>query len=146
MTRRALRESVFKILFRYEFNPVEEMDEQLGFAINELAEKDDEEDAPTEILKKDTDRAYITDRVRDILSNMSKIDEILEEASEGWSLSRMGKAELAIMRLAIYEIKFDDDIDCNVALNEAVELSKKYCNTEAKGFVNAVLQKVVNNI
>ena len=58
----------------------------------------------------------------------------------------MCKAKLDIMRLAIYEIKFDDDIDCNVALNEAVELSKKYCNTEAKGFVNAVLQKVVNNI
>ena len=79
----------------------------------------------------------------DILTKIEAIDGIIEAVSEGWSISRIGKPELAILRLAIYEINYDDEIPDSVAINEAVELSKIYCPDNAKSFINGVLAKVV---
>ncbi|MBR0515886.1 MAG: transcription antitermination factor NusB, partial [Eubacterium sp.] len=76
-----------------------------------------------------------------ITEKLDEIDKMLSEAAEGWSLKRIGNAELAILRVAIYEIKFDDDIPFKVAVNEAVELAKKYCEPEAASFINGVLAK-----
>ena len=130
MTRRQLRESIFKILFKLEFNSVEEMTEQLEFSL---------EDFP-DIEEKDVN--YITDKTNKIISLIADIDDIICNVSSGWKLDRIGKAELAILRLAIYEMKYDDDVPYKVAINEAVELSKIYCNEEAKSFINGVLAKV----
>ena len=74
---------------------------------------------------------------------MDEIDKIIDGISEGWKLNRIGKAELAILRLAIYEIKYDDDIPEKVAINEAIELTKLYCDEEARKFINALLGKLV---
>ena len=90
----------------------------------------------------DKDAAYITDKTNKIIGLISEIDAIIKEVSSGWQLDRIGKAELAILRLAIYEMKYDEDVPFKVAINEAVELSKIYCNEDAKGFVNGVLAKV----
>lgn len=130
MTRRQLRENIFKILFKLEFNSVEEMPEQLGFSL---------EDNP-DIEDKDVN--YITDKTNKIISLIADIDNIICNVSSGWKLDRIGKAELAILRLAIYEMKYDEDVPYKVAINEAVELSKIYCNEEAKSFINGVLAKV----
>ncbi|MBE5952798.1 MAG: transcription antitermination factor NusB [Lachnospiraceae bacterium] len=130
MTRRQLRENIFKILFKLEFNSVEEMPEQLEFSL---------EDNP-EIDEKDVN--YITDKTNKIISLIADIDDIICNVSSGWKLDRIGKAELAILRLAIYEMKYDADVPYKVAINEAVELSKIYCNEEAKSFINGVLAKV----
>ncbi len=130
MTRRQLRESIFKILFKLEFNSVEEMTEQLEFSL---------EDFP-DIEEKDVN--YITDKTNKIISLIADIDDIICNVSSGWKLDRIGKAELAILRLAIYEMKYDEDVPYKVAINEAVELSKIYCNEEAKSFINGVLAKV----
>lgn len=127
MTRRQLRENIFKILFKLEFNSVDEMPEQLQFSLDNIGDKD---------------AAYITDKTNKIISLISNIDAIIKEVSSGWQLDRIGKAELAILRLAIYEMKYDEDVPFKVAINEAVELSKIYCNEDAKGFVNGVLAKV----
>ena len=70
------------------------------------------------------------------------IDALLEETSKGWKTSRMGKVELTILRLAVYEMKFDEDIPEKVAINEAIELSKKFGGDDAPGFVNGVLAKL----
>lgn len=130
MTRRALRENIFRILFKAEFNSMEEMDEQIDFSLLNL------EDLSTE------DEQYITDKVKNILAVMDSIDEIIESVSEGWKIERIGKAELAILRLAIYEIKNEEDIPYKVSVNEAVELAKKYCNADTSSFVNGILAKV----
>lgn len=130
MTRRQLRENIFKILFKLEFNSVEEMPEQMEFSL---------EDNP-DIEEKDVN--YITDKTNKIISLISDIDDIICNVSAGWKLDRIGKAELAILRLAIYEMKYDEDVPFKVAINEAVELSKIYCNEEAKSFINGVLAKV----
>ena len=70
-----------------------------------------------------------------------EIDAAISEKAVGWTIERMGKADLAIIRLAVYEIMFDDDIPVSVSINEAVELAKKYGRDESGGFVNGVLAK-----
>ncbi|MBR3833619.1 MAG: transcription antitermination factor NusB [Lachnospiraceae bacterium] len=130
MTRRQLRENIFKILFKLEFNSVDEMSEQMGFSLDNIEDIEEK------------DMNYITDKTNKIISLISDIDAIISQVSEGWKLDRIGKAELAILRLAIYEMKFDEDVPFKVAINEAVELSKIYCNEESKSFVNGILAKV----
>lgn len=131
MTRRELRENTFKLVFNAEFHDAEEMVEQFEMyadTIEGMTAKD---------------RDYIHDRVFDIISKLEEIDGIISEATVGWDIGRIGKVELAIMRLAAYEAKFDDDIPVGVAFNEAVELAKKYGGEDTPGFVNGVLGKMV---
>ena len=75
-------------------------------------------------------------------SGISEIDELLEKYSKGWKLSRMNKVDLTILRLGVYEMKYDEDIPERVAINEAVELAKKFGGDESPAFVNAVLAKL----
>lgn len=130
MTRRALRENIFRILFRVEFNSVEEMQEQIDFSVDNI-----------EGLGQN-DKEYIVDKTNSVLGLIDDIDRQIEEISDGWRPGRIGKAELAILRLAIYEMKYDDSVPYKVAINEAVELSKIYCNEDAKSFINGLLAKV----
>ncbi len=143
MTRRKIRETVFKILFGIEFNEKSEIKEQAELEISNASLYDDEQ-ALDALDMSEEDVAYITDRVLDVVSHIEEIDETIESISKGWRLSRIGKAELAILRLAVYEIKYDDDIPVKVAINEAVELAKIYCDEEAKSFINALLGKLVD--
>ena len=85
---------------------------------------------------------YITDKVLKIVDKIQVLDDMINEVSLGWPTTRLGKSELTIMRLAVYEMKFDDDIPVNVAINEAVELAKKYGADSAPSFVNGVLAKL----
>lgn len=130
MTRRALRENIFKILFRVEFNRLDEMKEQIDFSVDTIEGISPE------------DEQYIVDKTNKIISLIDEIDGRIEAVSDGWRLDRIGKAELAILRLAIYEMKYDDDVPFKVAINEAVELAKIYCSDDAKSFVNGLLAKV----
>lgn len=141
MTRRALRESIFRILFRYEFNDVAEMEEQIGFFLDNM-EDFDNEDNDELISVSEPDRTYIHDKSVDILGNLGEIDSTIERISDGWRIDRIGKAELAILRVAIYEMEYDTDVPFKVAINEALELAKKYCTNDAKNFINALLSKV----
>lgn len=135
MTRRQLRESIFKALFRIEFNDREEQMEQLEFHLQELAESKESKSASV----KEEDLEYIRQKTTDIFQHLEEIDAIIEEKVEGWNLNRIGKAELAILRLAVYEIRLDENVPSGAAINEAIELTKRYCGEEAKGFINAIL-------
>lgn len=130
MTRKSQREAIFSILFKLEFNGMDDMPEQIDFSLEDIDDLDD------------VDKDYITNKANNILGLISDIDVVIENISDGWKIDRLGKPELAIIRLAIYEIKYDDDIPFKVAINEAVELSKKYCNQDSKGFINAILGKL----
>lgn len=130
MTRSTMREHIFKLLFRVEFHNTHELDEQLRFYMDELGEiKEEEFD-------------YITEKTQSIAARIPEIDEKINRVSEGWPVSRLGKAELAIMRLAVYEMLYDEDIPVNVAINEAVELAKNYGGDSAPSFMNGVLAKL----
>lgn len=139
MTRRQLRESIFKALFRMEFNAPEEWREQLEFHLQEWSEQELEDG--TIVFAEEPDLEYVRQKTVRICERIPELDSIIEDGTEGWNLNRIGKAELAILRLAVYEIRFDDEVPQGVAINEAVELAKLYCD-DAKGFVNAVLGKL----
>ncbi len=130
MSRSARREQVFVALFISGFYEVSETDEALSNYF-------DMQDYSDEI------RDSILTRYRAVKKQEGTIDSLLSGLAVGWDLSRMGRAEINILRQAVYEILFDEDIPEKVAANEAVELAKKYGGTEASGFVNGILGKVI---
>ena len=134
MLRSQVREEIFKILFRLPFNNKDEMEEQMEYSLKDLEGKSDK------------NITYIRNKTTGILEHLVEVDEKISECCEGWSIDRIGKAELAIMRIAVYEILLEEDVPDSVAVNEAVELTKLYCDEDAKGFVNAVLGKVVRSL
>ena len=144
MTRRQLRESIFKALFRIEFNGQQEWSEQLEYHLQELMEQSVTEETVPSVSEEDIE--YIRKKTQDIYDHTAELDAEIERHTEGWAISRIRKAELAILRLAVYEMKFDPDVPQGVAINEAVELTKRYCDEEEGGFVNAVLGKLAKEV
>ena len=132
MGRHEQREQVFKLLFRVEFNAPEDMPEQIKLFI---------EDNEEVTYQKDAD--YIEERFSRIQEKLPEIDKLLNDNTDGWNTKRMGKVELAVLRLATFEIAFDKEIPDSVAINEAVEIAKKYGQETSGGFVNAILAKIV---
>jgi len=92
----------------------------------------------------DNDFKYINKVVRGVYTNLSFLDANIENNARGWKLNRISKVELAILRLALYEIAFIEDIPFSVSVNEAVELAKKYSTKEAGSFVNGILANFEN--
>lgn len=131
MTRREIREQVFKILFRVEFYNQEEMSEQIALC---------EDDACS---WKEKDKTYIFEKVEKISEKLEEIDAKINEVSEGWKTGRMGKVDLTLIRLAVYEMLYEEDVPAKVAINEAVELAKQYGTDNSPSFVNGVLAKLV---
>lgn len=129
MSRRELREQLFKLLFRVEFNEEEEMPQQEEFFLEE------------EEIDRENDRKQLDAKFHNILEKLTDIDRELNEKVSGWDTSRMGKVDLTILRLAVYEIQYDEDIPTGVAINEAVELAKKFGQDSSASFVNGVLAK-----
>lgn len=130
MTRREIRELIFKIVFRVEFHTGEEIPEQLRLfmdALDQAGEKD---------------RAYIEHKVEDLLAHLTEIDEIIDASATNWKTSRMAKVELTLIRLAVYEMKFEEGVPTGVAINEAVELAKAYGEDNSPAFVNGVLARI----
>ncbi len=130
MNRRKLREQIFKVLFGVEFNEKEEMPLQMKLFFEQEENLADEQDTE-----------YITEKCKSIMEKLSEIDDMINETAEGWSTKRMGKVDLTLLRIAVYEIKFDEDVPTGVAINEAVELSKKFGQEGSASFVNGVLAK-----
>lgn len=129
MSRRELRERLFKLIFRIEFNTREEMAQQEQLFLEE-EEITDPEDA-----------GQIRDKLNKVLDKLVQIDEQLNDKVTGWDTKRMGKVDLAILRLAVYELMYDEEIPTGVAINEAVELAKKFGQDSSAAFVNGVLAK-----
>lgn len=129
MTRREIREQIFQILFGIEFYPEDEFLEQLAYFGDGRKMRDE-------------DAAYIRNKVRSVAGQVREIDEMINAVAKGWKTKRMSKADLAIIRLAVYEIKFEEDIPTGVAINEAVELAKKFGTDQSSKFVNGILAKI----
>jgi len=131
MTRRALREHLLKLLYMREFHDACDLDEQFELYIQNFSNIEDSSE--------------LRDRYDNIVSKLAEIDRTIENAASGWKFNRIGKIELMVLRIALYEIKYDDTVPNKVAINEAVELSKIYGSDDMSyGFVNGVLGKVVN--
>ena len=81
-------------------------------------------------------------KYRAIVDKKDEIDALFNEVTDGWKTSRMNRVDLTILRLATYEVRWDEDVPTKVAINEAVELAKKYSSDDGPAFVNGVLAKI----
>ena len=130
MTRSELREHVFKMLFQIEFNDSADMPDHVKNYFETL------EDA------REQDKDYIQRKYEAVASCVEEIDGLLNDTAKGWKTSRMSKVDLTILRLAVYEMKWDDDVPVGVAINEAVELAKRFGGDSSSSFVNGILGKL----
>ncbi len=132
MTRRELRTHIFRILYRAFFYSSEEMEEQITLYLEDPELKIDVQDSE-----------YITSRVKEVMEHIPEIDQTIDEKVEKWKVSRINYVDLSILRLAYFEMKYDDDIPTAVAINEAVEIAKIYGGEESSSFINGVLAKLL---
>lgn len=130
MNRIKIRENTFKLLFCNEFHTREEMPKQYELFWDNL-----------EYISED-DRDYIAKRVDNIAEKIKEIDEKINGAAVGWTTERMSTVDLTILRLAYYEMKIDEDVPEKVAVDQAVELAKKFGSDESPAFINGVLAKL----
>lgn len=130
MGRREMREHIFKLLFLNEFNGTEEMPQQIQLYFDGLEDLN-----PVE-------QAYMENKYANITERLEELDSILNEKSAGWKTKRMSKVDLNILRLAVYEMKYDEDVPVKVAINEAIEISKSFGGEDSASFVNGVLGKI----
>jgi len=148
MTRRELREHCFKLLFCADFYPADETGEQIEQYFTEPQEEEDTPEGVSEILHSPAldvfDGGYVKNKVERIMERIPELDGALNEIAKGWSTRRMGKVELTILRLALFEMRYDEDVPEKVAINEAVELAKKFGGEDSSSFVNGILAKLVS--
>ncbi|PWM60718.1 MAG: transcription antitermination factor NusB [Subdoligranulum variabile] len=132
MSRRELREHVFRMLFRKEFYESEaEFSEQVKRYLEELE--------PLE----EKDESYMSGKVEDIYGHVKELDDRINEVAKGWKTRRMGKVDLTVLRLALYEMLYEESVPEKVAINEAVEIARKYGGDDSPSFVNGILAKLV---
>jgi len=147
MTRREMREHCFKMLFGAGFYPSQETAGQMEQYFNSPPEDDVNSEGEETILHQvdmePEDREFLIERVGQMATRLPELDEKLNRVAEGWKTRRMGKVELTILRQALYEMQYDDEIPQKVAINEAVELAKKFGGKESPSFINGVLAKLV---
>lgn len=132
MSRKESREHAFKILFEQEFAPQSSEDEvsaMIGLYLDNFPEK--------EISAKD--RSFIEKEVKGTVAHQEELDKAIASQLHGWKIERLAKVDLAIMRLALYEMMYDPSIPDGVSINEAVELAKNYGLESSGAFVNGVL-------
>ena len=130
MNRRKIREHLFKLVFIFSFTLEKDMEEQIRLYLDGIEDLEEQ------------DRRTIEERFRAVCVKVPEIDAMLNATAKGWKTDRFGSADLAIMRVAVYEMLFDEKIPEGVAINEAVELAKKYGGDESPAFINGILGKI----
>ena len=133
MTKKRTRENVYIMLFQTNFYQEEDRMEQADLYLEGLEDSD----------ATNKSKSVIRERYLAVLEHLEEIDKKIEEKAKGWALSRIAKSDLTIMRLAVFEILFDENVPNSVAINEAVELAKIYGGDKSYAFINGVLASVV---
>lgn len=133
MSRKNARKHIFNLVFQTEFNGMTDIDESISTYIAEYSDFGKDE------------REFVLKEYRGINENLEEIDRCIDSFASGWSISRLAKTDLAILRIAVYEILYSDEVPDKVAVNEAVELAKLFSSDKAPAFVNGVLSKVIKS-
>ena len=132
MNRKLTREELMKLLYQMDMNE--------DFTL-ERSEK-----YLTTIDNLKIDEKYYKKTSTNFIENLNEINELIKEYSSEWKLNRIAKIDIAIMRLAITEMKYDDDIPVSVSINEAIELCKKYSSDDSHKFINGILGNINRGI
>lgn len=131
MTRKEARKAVFELLFESGFRSDEK-----PFDIYEISSENRELD----------NDVYVRGVFFGVLENLELIDETIGKHSHGWKLDRISRVSRTVLRIAVYEMLFLNDIPARVSINEAVELCKSFDDEKARPFVNGVLNAVKNSL
>ncbi len=132
MKRSELREHIFKVVFGMDFRGENEMPEQIQLYFDQMGDA------------KEEDLEYIRQKAGKVTEHVQEIDDMINAHTKGWKTARMNKVDLSILRLAVYEMRWDEDVPVSVAIDEAVELAKKYSGDGGPAFVNGVLGNLAN--
>ncbi len=130
MSRTNARKSAFYLVFQHDFVGADALGEAKDIFYAENEDLDE------------NDKSFIDSVIKGTIDNLNEIDSIISSAAKGWSIERMAKVDLAILRLAVYELKFSSLTPKKVVINEAVELAKKFSSDNAPSFINGVLGKI----
>ncbi len=136
LSKRQFRIEVFKGVFLMEFYEDAELIEQLDIRYDEESNTSD-----TELSDELSEE--INDKCKQIIEHVESLDKIISDNLDKWKINRIGKVELTIMRVAVYEYKYDG-LEAPIVINEAVDIAKIYSGDKAGAFVNGVLAKIVN--
>ena len=132
MTRREIREEIFRLLFEYEL-----IDNDIEKRINEtIAEKN---------LKRDEEIDFLRSYITEIIENKDILTDRIRQVLDGWTYERLGTIEKVLLKISFYEITIKD-IGYEIAINEVLEIAKKYSYNDTKDFLNGILAKLVQNI
>lgn len=131
MSRTNARKNAFCLLFQLDFVNEDEYETAKRIFFEETKDMDE------------ADREFTAGLVEGACERLGEIDEIIGRHSKGWTVERMSKVDLAILRLAVFELMFSDKTPKSVVINEAVELAKKYSSDEAPSFVNGILGQII---
>ena len=134
MSRKSDRKHALCMVFHRDFNKDESTEDTLAYYLENFAEEGVSE------------MDFILQEIDGVFNNLNEIDQKIDETSSTWGISRISKVDLAIMRLAVYEILYADDIGDSVSINEAVELAKTFSGEESGKFVNGILGQIVRKI
>ena len=127
------REIAMKMLYAASLGGGETMDEVL-------------EQSELETTLSDRDKAFLEDLTAGVPAHQKELDEIIGRYSQGWALNRLGKVDLTILRMAVYELLYRPRVPVGATINEAVELAKKYAEDKSAGFINGILGSVAREL
>ena len=140
MKRSERRETIFRLLFMSQFRTEEEMDGLITEYLEGV--RGGLEEVPADGRVSEKEEQEIRQELSEVIGRIPEIDERLNMVSRGWKTSRMGKVDLNILRLACYELLYDEEVPTGVAINEAVEIAKKYGGEDSASFVNGILGRI----
>ena len=132
MTRREIREEIFTLLFEYEL-----IDNDIEKRINETIAEEN--------LKRDEEIDFLRSYITEIIENKDILTDRIRQVLDGWTYERLGTIEKVLLKISFYEITIKD-IGYEIAINEVLEIAKKYSYNDTKDFLNGILAKLVQNI
>ena len=132
MTRREIREEIFKLLFEYEL-----IDNDIEKRINETIAEEN--------LKRDEEIDFLRSYITEIIENKDILTDRIRQVLDGWTYERLGTIEKVLLKISFYEITIKD-IGYEIAINEVLEIAKKYSYNDTKEFLNGILARLVKNI
>jgi transcription antitermination protein NusB len=138
LSRRRAREVALQVLYSLDANPEQDASAALAFYFDRFASEDDGPEGDELV-----DRSFVETLVREVTDRRPALDELLQQVSRNWRIERIARVERTILRIALFELAHRPDIPPAVAINEAIELAKRFGAADAPAFVNGILDSAL---
>jgi N utilization substance protein B len=142
LSRRRAREIALQVLYSLDANSDFEPDAALAVYFDRFAAEEREDEVEGEEAGP-ADQKYVETLVREVTAHRAELDEVMSQLSRNWRVERIARVERTILRMALYELKLRTDIPARVAINEAIELAKRFGSADAPAFVNGLLDSAL---